>query len=99
MLLVLRDPQDRLEACIDYYLVDEAGKFDPFGAFIFVRQLELNPGIGGGKIIRHFIQEISRLCPTARFGYWERRDKVRKKFRIWGRTQLLRRRDVDVAVA
>lgn len=96
MILVHRNAQDRIEAVIDYYLVDEAGKFDPFGQFVFVRQLDLNPGLGGSKIIRHFIAEIAKFCPTARFGYWERRDKMRKKFRLWNRSQLLRRRDANV---
>lgn len=98
MILVHRDPQDRIEAVIEYELVDEHGHLDPYGAFVFVRQLELNPGVGGEKIIRHFIQQIIALCPSAIYGYWDRRDKKHNKLRLWSRSQLIRRRDVDVAV-
>ena len=97
MLLVRRDPQDRLEALIDYYVVDENGQLDANGQWVFVNQLELNPGVNGKKIIRQFIQQIQMLCPTANFGYWERRDKPKRNLRTYTRRQLVRRDDYAVA--
>ena len=97
MLLVLRDPQDRLEACLDYYLVDEKGQLTPQGPWVFVNQLELNPGTSGVKIIRKVIFAIQQLHPTANFGYWERRDKPKHNLRTYTRRQLVRRDDYAVA--
>ena len=91
MLTTLRNAHDELTACCAWLVVDEHGKLDPQGAYIFVEQLECNPGRSSRDSIRSIIQQIASLAPQAIGAYWERRDKGRKGLRMYfGGRQALR---------
>ena len=88
MILVSRDCDGYLQGAIDFFLVDSHGFPSATGQSVFVSQLELNPGRASLPIIRGFIREIARLCPTATIGYWERREKARAGLRAYHRRSL-----------
>ena len=90
MVLLQRDAEDRIQGVIHCLLVDATGALQPKGSYVFVDQLELNPGISGRRMISYFIRQIAQLYPWTKFAYWERRDKLKARPRTYTRGQLLR---------
>ena len=101
MLLVQRDLFGNLLACVECRVVNEQGHLDPCGKYVWVEQFECNPHLDTRQLIRCFLEEGTRLVPTAKWGYWIRRDHPKRKLRCYSRNKLLTfaRRDADVAVA
>lgn len=90
MLTVIRDEREQIQAVCDWWPVDAIGQWNPSGEYIWVEQLELAPGINGKQMIPRIIKDIATRTPWARFGYWERRDKVNCQPRTYTREQLLK---------
>ena len=101
MLLVQRGLWGDLLACVECRVVNAQGQLDPFGEYVWVEQFECNPHLDTRQVIRRFLEEGARLAPTAKWGYWIRRDHPRRKLKCYARNQLVTfaRRDADVAVA
>ena len=90
MLLVHRDAHDYVDAALCYDLVDETGQVTPTGRYVYLHQLELNPGVNLHRMATYFIQAVASLCPEALGAYWHRRDRFADRVRAYRRDQLLR---------
>ena len=101
MLTTIRNAHDQILACCSWLIVDEQGSPDLHGAYVWVDQLECNPGLNTKQCIRRIILKITELVPNANWGYWERRDKPVRKLYCFSRRRLLNwvRRDANVALA
>lgn len=89
MLFVQRDVYGWMQGVLHVMLVDENGTVDPAGTYVYVEQMELSHGVKSPQVIHALIQQVAQTFPTARWGYWERRDRPRQHLRIYSRTQLL----------
>ena len=100
MLSVLRDAVGRLEAAMEWKLVNESGKVDLKGSYVWVEQLETNPRCDAIPLIRQLIKIVANLAPQACSGYWVRRDKDEgKRIHQYTRerlTQMATRQEVRV---
>lgn len=91
MLLVHRDAQGRIDAALDWWVVDASGAWNPFGESVWVNQLELTAGVRlTGTLRRQMVARIARLAPNCLQAYWERRDKPGMRLHRFYRHQLLR---------
>ncbi len=90
MLITLRDNDGFITAACEWWCVDEDGKWDPAGTYVFVNQLEHSPDAEGFSCIQDIIAEIAWTAPWAKAAYWERRGKEDKRLHAFTRQQLLR---------
>ena len=81
MLTTLRDNSGNITASCEWWCVNDKGEWTPMGFYIWVNQLEHNPGIQGYALIRNLISEIAWTCPWAVGAYWDRRDKESNRIR------------------
>ena len=94
MLETIKDDQDKIVAYIEWNLVNNKGKTDDQGTYVFVRDLWCwKPLRGKLKFIRHFISEISRKVPTVRYAYWER-EKYSGRMRIFNKERLVKDHEI-----
>ena len=72
-------------------VVDGDGNLNPSGRYVWLEQMELNPGVNSNQIMRYFIDEFARLLPHTRWTYWVRRDKTGTKIHgPYNRQQVIR---------
>lgn len=90
MLTTTRNAQGQLQSACDWWPVDELGRWEPRGRWVFVNQLDISLGADSADCIRQTIAEIARLHPWAIGAYWERRDKVNSVYRSYRRNRLVK---------
>jgi len=88
MLTVIRDERGALQAACDWWMVDTFGLWTPTGDYVWLNQLEINPGVNLHTVRRHLVEEIGRLVPHAIGVYWERRSHGVKRVHAFRREQL-----------
>ena len=89
MLAVMRDVRGHLQAVSEWWLVDEQGRWNPTGRYVWINQLEVNPGVAWRGWMRDTIHHVARLCPQTVGAYWERRDKSPGVLHAYRRDQLV----------
>lgn len=90
MLTVLRDTEHQIEAAMDWYLVNDQGRFDVEGRWVWVEQIETNDGQLQKDLMRRFVQQIATVVPLAVGAYWIRHDSTGMKSHNYLRARLLR---------
>ena len=90
MLTVMRDAQGHLEAVCDWWLVDEQGRWTPQGQYVFLHELEVNPGIKLHAVRKHLVSTISLAALGALGVFWKRDHDAYPRVHAFRRSQLLR---------
>lgn len=90
MLTILRTPTDHLLAVCEWWMVDVMGQFDPYGKYVWVNDLQINPGVQSLNIIRQVIRDIAHRVPFAVGVYWHRQYQLRDGIRGYQRKQLVK---------
>ena len=98
MMTVLRDAQDRLQAVCEWWVVNEQGVTMPWGKYVWVNTLEMNPGVHGANMIRQIIQQIATTAPQAVGAYWEREQKTAHRLHAFRRIRLMHQLEKEVRV-
>ena len=79
MLTVLRSPDGRLEAAVEWWLVNTLGLTDwQTGTHVWVEQLEVSEGVDSTYILKQIIVKIADMVPQAKSGYWYRLDRNKR---------------------
>lgn len=87
-MITLRDLDGRIQACCEFWIVDQEGNRDPHGSYVWVHQLEISAGVPGHEILEMVIREIAEACPHALGAYWQRQ-KTGERPHLFTRTRLL----------
>lgn len=90
MLWTLRDEAGRLQAACEWQPVDEGGRFNPEGRYVWIEQLEIAFGADGRTILRCLIADLAWQRPQALGAYWKRRDRSEERLHGYRRDQLTR---------
>ena len=93
MLTVLRDEQGRLQAACDWWLVDTVGRWTPDGQYVFLHQLEINPGVNLHTVRKSLVAQISLHEPQALGVFWKREHDVFPRVNAFRREQLQQLRE------
>ena len=93
MLWVFRDEAGRLQAACSWWLVDVNGVYDSKGAYVYLDQLEISPGMNLQFLRRRMVIEIGCVVPWAVGVYWERRDRFTQRPHAFRREQLQQLRE------
>ena len=82
----IRDKDKNILACCEYYVVDDKGRFDESGQYIWVEQLEFSSMVNGNGIehVQEFVRRIIKNVPWAIAGYF-RREKYQGRVRLYSR--------------
>ena len=86
MMLVIRDTQDRLQAAVDYYLVNAQGQIDAKGTYLFINQMDCNLGSGRDSL-RRITDRFLTDYPQAVAAYWRREDRTGMRLHQYRRHQ------------
>ena len=94
MLTILRDASGRLEAACDWWLVDAQGFWQPTtGRYIFLHELEVNPGVNLHMVRRHLVEQIGGMVPGALGVFWHREHDAFPRVHAFRREQLSQLRE------
>lgn len=91
MLTALKDDDGKVIAYCEWRLVGPSGYEVPNGQYIWINDIWVWPGLRNTGRIKRIIDEIMRLAPDAKYGYFQRLD-YNTKIRIFPREQFERRR-------
>lgn len=86
MLEIIRDEQNNIKACLEWWLVNSDGSFNDKGEFVWVNELEIAPQYRNNGIVKSFIKTIMNKVPTAKAGYFQRR-KYSDRIKLFTRRQ------------
>jgi hypothetical protein len=90
MLDYLLDKKGNLEAVLDFWIVDDTGKLDDKGDFIWINQLVVSKTASYKKVVAKLIKSVTDCIPHARFGYYKR-SKYGDRLKIFKKSAWLRR--------
>lgn len=91
MITSLKDGDGKIIAYAEWRLVGPSGLEVPSGEYVWINDAWVHPDFRLTHRINRIIDEIMRLTPTARYGYFQRKD-YNDRVRIFTREQFERRR-------
>lgn len=90
MMLVNRDSNGMIQACMEVRVVDLMGKIDPNGEYLWIEQAECNPDVNFIQSLRPMIRQLDILQPNIHTVYWIRRDKTSSRLHSFSRQTAVR---------
>lgn len=91
MITNVKDSDGKIIAYCEWRLVGPSGNEVPNGEYIWINDMWVHPSYRFKNQINRIIDEIMRLVPQAKYGYFQRKDK-NMKLHIFTRDQFERRR-------
>ena len=88
MLTVLRDDAGHLQAACEWWLIDEAGHWTPEGHYVFLHQLDINPGVNLHTVRKSLVKQIGSQVPQALGVFWKREHDLFPRVHAFRREQL-----------
>ena len=92
MLEIIRNEQGDIIGVCEWWIVNEKGKMDDHGIYIWIAEIEISPTYRNNGVIKKFIKEITLKVPQAKYGYfWRQRKYPNRKQKTYRRETWLRR--------
>ncbi len=93
MLEVIKDKQENIKACIEFYVVDENGRLNDKGLYCWINDAYVSRSAQNNGCLKYFVKRIIFLYPQLQFCYFWRekyKDKNKKwRIRLYSKRQWL----------
>lgn len=91
MLFTTKDNLGNIQAVCEYNKVNQQGKLDKQGKYVYIANVDINPSARNNGILKKFIKMITDKFPDIEYGYFKRDIKYSGRRRMYTRQQWLNR--------